>query len=96
MQIKLDLKTLVIGFFAGILISLAFGFNGAADQADFGISMPNNGFALVQTNEGNFYVVNSQTGMAVRVLIYENPDKTPNDSRLIRNVRPLNFNQARD
>jgi hypothetical protein len=69
MELKLDVKTLVIGIAIGVIITAAIG-AGSADKADFGIAIPSTteGSALVRTDNDALYVVNSKNGMAVRVL----------------------------
>ena len=81
MEIKLDVKTLFIGFAAGIVITMALGAgSGSADAARFGISIPVDGSALVQVESGDFYIVNARNGMATRVL-YSNINSNPSDRR---------------
>ncbi|MCJ7692561.1 MAG: hypothetical protein MUO22_04010 [Sedimentisphaerales bacterium] len=61
MEIKLDVKTLVVGIVLGIVLTISLGaVGGSADKTDFGIAIPNQGFALVQTTNGNFYVVDAE------------------------------------
>lgn len=69
MELKLDVKTLVIGIALGIIITAALGVNGgSADKADFGIAIQNQGFALVRTSDGAFYIVEAEKAIAERVL----------------------------
>jgi hypothetical protein len=72
MELKLDVKTLVIGIALGIIITAVIGAGvGSADKADFGIAIPSatgEGSALVRTADDGLYVVNPKSGMAVRVL----------------------------
>lgn len=90
MQPKLDVKTLVIGIVLGIILTAAIGAGvGSADASRFGIALPFKGSALVQTNDGSFYIVNSENGMATRVLTARlNAD--PDDSRTSR-AAPFNL-----
>jgi hypothetical protein len=70
MELKLDVKTLVIGIALGIIITAVIG-AGSADKADFGIAIPSSigeGAALVRTADDGLYIVNSKSGMAIRVL----------------------------
>ena len=39
-----------------------------ADKADYGLSVPTNGLILVRIQNGDFFIVNPDTGMAIRVL----------------------------
>jgi len=76
MELKLDVKTLVIGIALGIIITAVIG-AGNADKADFGIAVEDKGTAVVRTSNGSLYIVNSKNGMATRVLhagIKDNPD----------------------
>jgi hypothetical protein len=70
MELKLDVKTLVIGIAIGVIVTAVIG-AGSADKADFGIAIPSTtgeGSALVRTADDGLYIVNSKNGMAVRVL----------------------------
>ena len=69
MQFKLDVKTLVVGIVLGIVLTAGLGaVGGSADKTDFGIAIPNQGFALVQTADGSFYVVDAEKSTAERVI----------------------------
>jgi hypothetical protein len=72
MELKLDVKTLVIGIALGIIVTAVIGAGvGSADKADFGIAIPSatgEGSALVRTADDGLYIVNSKSGMAIRVL----------------------------
>ena len=70
MELKLDVKTLVIGIAIGVIITAAIG-AGSADKIDFGIVIPSangEGSALVRTADDALYIVNAKNGMATRVL----------------------------
>jgi hypothetical protein len=70
MELKLDVKTLVIGIAIGVIATAVIG-AGSADEADFGIAIPSNvseGAALVRTADNGLYIVSAKSGMAVRVL----------------------------
>ena len=68
MELKLDVKTLIIGITLGIMITAALGVNGgSADKADFGIAIQNQGFALVRTSDGAFYIVDAARATAERI-----------------------------
>jgi hypothetical protein len=70
MELKLDVKTLVIGIAIGVIVTTVIG-AGSADRADFGIAMPSTtgeGSALVRTADDGLYVVSAKSGMAIRVL----------------------------
>jgi hypothetical protein len=70
MELKLDVKTLVIGIAIGVIVTAVIG-AGSADKTDFGIAIPSyagEGSALVRTADDGLYIVNPKNGMAVRVL----------------------------
>jgi hypothetical protein len=70
MELKLDVKTLAIGIAIGVIVTAVIG-AGSADKTDFGIVIPSvtgEGAALVRTTDDGLYIVNSKSGMAVRVL----------------------------
>ncbi len=95
MEIKLDFKTLIVGIILGMILAFALAFNGSADQADFGIAIQEKGSALVQTTGGDFWIVDSDNGMATRVLIQPSLSDDPDTSRSSRDTVPLNFNLGR-
>ncbi len=85
MELKLDVKTLIIGIAVGVIITAAIGAGvGSADVDRFGIAIEQKGSALVRTSEGDFYVVSPDNGMAARVLTFANLDSKPSDSRSAR------------
>ncbi len=70
MELKLDVKTLVIGIAIGVIATAVIG-AGSADKSDFGINIPSStgdGFAVVRTDDDGLYVISAKTGMAIRVL----------------------------
>jgi hypothetical protein len=70
MELKLDVKTLVIGIAIGVIATAVIG-AGSADKTDFGIAIAlgtGEGAALVRTLDDGLYIVNSKSGMATRVL----------------------------
>jgi hypothetical protein len=71
MELKLDVKTLVIGIAIGVIVTSVIGAV-SADKTDFGISIPSytagEGAALVRTADDALYIVSVKSGMAVRVL----------------------------
>jgi hypothetical protein len=76
MELKLDVKTLVIGIALGVIITAVTG-AGSADKTDFGIAVAEKGAAVVRTPKGALYIVNASNGMATRVLhagARDNPD----------------------
>jgi len=76
MELKLDVKTLVVGIVLGVIITAVIG-AGSADKSDFGIAIADKGAALVRTPKGSLYIVNANNGMATRVLhsgAKDNPD----------------------
>jgi len=69
MEIKIDVKTLVVGIVLGIVLTVSLGaVGGSADKADFGIAIPNQGFAFVQTTDGSFYVVDVEKATSELVM----------------------------
>ncbi|MFA5252647.1 MAG: hypothetical protein WC454_08710 [Phycisphaerae bacterium] len=94
MELKLDVKTLVIGIAIGVIATAVIG-AGSADKADFGIAIPaytgtGDSTALVRTSDDGLYIVNSKTGMAVRVLLAA-VKSDPYDRRDVRG-KPFNLN----
>ncbi len=68
MRLELDVKTLVVGIALGVILTVALGAaGGSADKADFGIAIEYKGAALVKTQDGSFYIVDSQSAEAKRV-----------------------------
>jgi hypothetical protein len=71
MELKLDVKTLVIGIAIGVIVTAVIGAV-SADKTDFGIAIPSTvageGAALVRTADDALYIVSAKSGMAVRVL----------------------------
>jgi hypothetical protein len=81
MELKLDVKTLIIGILLGVIVTAALGVvGGSADKADFGIAVQNKGLVLVRAADGTLYSIDLQKSAAELV---ENKDN--------RN-RPLNLN----
>ena len=91
MELKVDVKTLVAGILLGVIITAALGAVGSADETDFGIALPFKGSAIVRTEDGSLFVVNSENGMAVRVLEARSMRTDPDDSRTRRDSRPFNL-----
>lgn len=83
MELKLDVKTLVIGIAVGVVVTAVIG-AGNSGESDFGIAIPssgtNEGSALVRTADDALYIVNPKSGMAVRVL-HANIKSEPYDRR---------------
>ena len=68
MELKLDIKTLVIGIALGVILAATLGANGgSANRADFGISLEDKGWALIRTSDGAFYVIEAEKASARRV-----------------------------
>lgn len=68
MELKIDVKTLVVGIALGIILAATLGANGgSADQTDYGIAIPRGGFALVMDGDGAFYLVDAEKSSAERV-----------------------------
>lgn len=82
MQLKLDVKTLVVGIALGVIITVVLGAGtGSADADRFGIAIQDEGSALVRTSNGDFYIVNPENGMATRVLLRRSLNDTPTRNR---------------
>lgn len=82
MQLRLDVKTLIVGIVLGVIITAAIGAGvGSADAARFGIAIEPEGAALVQTSGGALYIVNPGNAMAVRVLEATSLKTEPEDNR---------------
>jgi len=67
MELKLDVKTLVVGIALGVILAATLGASGSADETDFGIAVPRGGFAVVKTGNGAFYLIDVEKGGAVRI-----------------------------
>lgn len=82
MKITIDIKTLIIGIILGAAIVMISGAgSGSADADRFGIAVPGDGYGLIHTQDGGFYVVNPKNAMASRVLSHSNLSSTPDNSR---------------
>ena len=76
MQLKLDVKTLIIGIALGFIVTIAIGAGGgSADEADFGIAIQSRGSVLVKTQDGSLYVVNPDRAAAEIVEYASGPFK---------------------
>ena len=81
MELKIDIKTLVIGIVLGIAITMTVGavrrddVSGDAGKADFGIAVVNNGSAIVRANDGTIYVVDPESEKADFVRVSDGPYK---------------------
>lgn len=83
MELKLDVKTLIVGILLGVIFTAALGVvGGSADKADFGVAIQKNGYALIRTSNGFLYLVDAEKAQAELV---ENKDN--------RN-RPLNLERG--
>jgi hypothetical protein len=80
MQLKLDVKTLIIGIVLGVIITAAIGAGSSADSAPFGVAIEFNSSALVKAHDDSLYIIDSKNGMATRVL-YANIGASPGDRR---------------
>ena len=67
MELKLDVKTLVIGIALGFVIALAIG-SGSVYYPPFATPIKPDGTALVKTQGGHFYIVSPLRAMASQVL----------------------------
>jgi hypothetical protein len=92
MELKLDVKTLVVGLALGVIITAAIGAVGSADKTDFGVALPFKGSAIVKTNDGSLFVVNSENGMATRVMQAKSLRTDPDDNRS-QSGRPFNLSR---
>ena len=82
MKITIDIKTLIVGIILGVIIVMVSGAgDGSADADRFGIALPTDGYGLIRTQDGGFYIVNPKNAMAARVLSYNNLSSTPDSSR---------------
>ena len=68
MELKLDLKTLVIGIALGIIITLGIGAVSSVYYPPFAIPIRPDGTVLVKTQNGIFYIVSPLRAMASQVL----------------------------
>jgi len=68
MELKLDIKTLVVGIALGAILTLAIGAGRYADYTPFAVPIEPDGTALVKMDNGGFYVVSGLRAMASRVL----------------------------
>ena len=82
MQLKLDIKTLIIGIVLGVVLTALIGAGAdSADAARFGIAIEPKGKALVKTSGGALYIISPEKGMAVRVLHAASIKADPDDTR---------------
>jgi hypothetical protein len=95
MELKFDVKTLVIGIAIGVAVTAVIGAGyGGGDKADFGIAVPSytgEGSALIRTADDALYVVSVKSGMAVRVLQAPTIRAEPYDRRDAKG-RPFSLN----
>jgi hypothetical protein len=72
MQIKIDVKSLVVGLVLGVVVLLAMGqvYSGAG-VSDFGLTVDRSGFAIVRDKANIVYVVDPQREKA-RIIQYDN------------------------
>jgi len=104
MEIKLEGKTLVIGVLVGVVITIVLGVDGvpttvhtserigltgSADKTDYGLAVNDKGLSLVRVESGDFFVINPQTAMAIRVL---HSRRFSDDSTRSRDARGKIFN----
>ena len=87
MQLKLDVKTLVIGVALGAVLAAAIGAVGSADQADFGIALANRGRALVKAQDGALYVIDVDRAEA-EIVEYESGPYRGRTFNLTRPAQP--------
>ncbi len=72
MELKLDVKTLIVGILLGVIFTAALGVvGGSADKADFGVAVQKNGYGIIRTSNGFLYIVDVEKAEAELV---ENKD----------------------
>ena len=65
MQIKIDVKSLVLGILLGAVCFAALGAAlGGASKADFAIAVQNSGTAIVRADDGTLFSVDPDRGRA--------------------------------
>lgn len=65
MKLSRDVKTLIIGILAGLVLSLVMGqAYSSAEKADFGISVERTSYAIVRANDGTCYLIDPQSSRA--------------------------------
>ena len=85
MKITIDIKTLIVGIILGAIIVMVSGAgDGSADADRFGIALTTDGYGLIRTQDGGFYIVNPKNAMASRVMSYNNLSSTPDNGRTIK------------
>jgi hypothetical protein len=72
MQIKIDIKSLVVGLVLGAVVFLVMGqmYEGAG-KSDFGITVDRSGLAIVRDNNNILYVIEPQREKAT-IIEYDN------------------------
>ncbi len=76
MRMNIDVKTLIIGFLLGVVLTMVIGATtGGASKADFGIAIEDNGSAIVRSDDGTLYVVNPDSAKAEYVESRSGPYK---------------------
>ena len=72
MQIKLDVKSIILGLILGIFVFLAMGqiYDGSG-RADFGFAVDTRSFAVLRDNAGIVYVLDPQRAR-VEIVEYNN------------------------
>jgi hypothetical protein len=84
MQIRIDIKSLVIGFLTAAVVFLVMGQEfSSADKSDYGLEIGNSSLALVRSNEGIIYSVDPRMARAQLVINSNGPAQG----------LPLNLNQ---
>jgi hypothetical protein len=76
MQIKIDIKSLIVGLIIGAVVFLAMGqvYSGAG-EADFGFTVDRTGFAIVRDKAGIAYVIDPQRERAKIIFHGDGPYK---------------------
>ncbi len=76
MQIKIDVKSLIVGLILGAVVFLAMGqvYSGAG-ESDFGFTVDRTGYAIVRDKAGMIYVIEPQRERARMVEHDDGPYK---------------------
>ena len=85
MQIRIDVKSVLLGLILGGVVFLVMGqaLSGAG-KADFAIAVENRGYAIVRANDGTLYAVDPVKGRAETIEHGDGPYRT----------RAFNLNRA--
>jgi hypothetical protein len=88
MQIKIDVKSLIIGLVLGAVVFLVMGqVNDGAGETDYGLAVDRTGFAIVRDKENIIYVIDPQREKAT-IVAYDNGPYKGRFMDLDTNVTP--------